>query len=76
MVDMFVLVPPPAAGTEPQGTKYGVVELADLVLVNKADCELAAAAARRSVARLRSTMSASEPENMIFGIVWPTRPLI
>src|SRR5271157_3334929 len=49
MVDMFVLILPPAAGDELQGIKRGVIELADLVLVNKADGELAAAA-HRSVA--------------------------
>src|SRR6266851_4072751 len=40
MVDMFVLILPPAAGDELQGLKRGVVELADLILVNKADGEL------------------------------------
>ena len=43
---MFMLILPPAAGDELQGIKRGVVELADLVLVNKADGELAAAAQR------------------------------
>ena len=37
MVDMFVLILPPAAGDELQGLKRGIIELADLVLVNKAD---------------------------------------
>ena len=46
---------PPAAGDELQGIKRGVVELADLVLVNKADGELAAAA-RRSAADYASAM--------------------
>jgi LAO/AO transport system kinase len=40
MVDMFVLILPPAAGDELQGLKRGVIELADLVLINKADGEL------------------------------------
>jgi len=46
LVDMFVLILPPAAGDELQGIKRGVVELADLVLVNKTDGELTAAAQR------------------------------
>jgi LAO/AO transport system kinase len=46
IVDMFVLILPPAAGDELQGIKRGVVELADLVLVNKDDGELAEAAQR------------------------------
>jgi LAO/AO transport system kinase len=40
MVDMFVLILPPTAGDELQGLKRGVIELADLVLINKADGEL------------------------------------
>ncbi len=40
MVDMFLLILPPAAGDELQGLKRGIVELADLILVNKADGEL------------------------------------
>jgi LAO/AO transport system kinase len=37
LVDMFLLILPPAAGDELQGLKRGIVELADLILVNKAD---------------------------------------
>jgi LAO/AO transport system kinase len=37
LVDMFVLVLPPASGDELQGIKRGIVELADLILINKAD---------------------------------------
>jgi LAO/AO transport system kinase len=40
MADMFLLVLPPAAGDELQGIKRGIVELADLILINKADGEL------------------------------------
>ena len=40
MVDMFVLIIPPAGGDELQGLKKGIVEMADLILVNKADGEL------------------------------------
>jgi LAO/AO transport system kinase len=44
MVDSFALVLAPGAGDELQGIKRGVIELADLVVVNKADGELAPAA--------------------------------
>ncbi len=37
MVDFFLLVLAPGAGDELQGIKKGVVELADTVLINKAD---------------------------------------
>jgi LAO/AO transport system kinase len=37
MVDMFLLILPPAAGDELQGIKRGIIELADLILINKAD---------------------------------------
>jgi LAO/AO transport system kinase len=40
MVDTFALILPPAAGDELQGLKRGIIELADLVLINKADGEL------------------------------------
>lgn len=37
MVDAFLLLVPPAGGDELQGIKKGVVELADLIVINKAD---------------------------------------
>ena len=37
MVDMFILLLLPSGGDELQGLKRGIVELADLALVNKAD---------------------------------------
>merc|ERR1711971_6313 len=46
MVDIFVLIIPPAAGDELQGIKRGIVELADIVVVNKADGDLLPAARR------------------------------
>jgi LAO/AO transport system kinase len=46
MVDMFLLLLLPGGGDELQGLKRGIVELADLILVNKADGESAAAAGR------------------------------
>jgi LAO/AO transport system kinase len=60
IVDFFVLILPPAAGDELQGIKRGVVELADLVLVNKADGELAAAA-QRSAADYASAVRLIRP---------------
>jgi LAO/AO transport system kinase len=46
MVDSFLLLLAPGAGDELQGIKRGIVELADLVVINKADGELRAAALR------------------------------
>lgn len=46
MVDLFLLLLPPAGGDELQGLKKGIVELADLIVVNKADGDLEAAANR------------------------------
>jgi LAO/AO transport system kinase len=46
MVDLFVLLVSPGGGDDLQGIKRGVMELADLVLVTKADGDLAAAAGR------------------------------
>jgi len=44
MVDMFVLLVSTGAGDELQGIKKGIVELADIILVNKSDGDLAVAA--------------------------------
>ncbi|KAJ2516621.1 hypothetical protein GGI11_003399 [Coemansia sp. RSA 2049] len=41
MVDMFVLLMQPGSGDELQGVKRGIMELADLVVINKADGPLA-----------------------------------
>jgi LAO/AO transport system kinase len=45
MVDLFLVLVAPGAGDELQGLKRGIMELADLVVVNKADGELEHAAA-------------------------------
>lgn len=44
--DLFVLLIAPGGGDELQGLKRGIVELADIVVVNKADGELASTARR------------------------------
>src|SRR5690348_361676 len=49
MVDMFIVLLLPAGGDDLQGIKRGVIELADLIVVNKADGDLKATA-RRSAA--------------------------
>jgi LAO/AO transport system kinase len=46
MTDVFVLLLAPAGGDELQGVKRGVMEMADLILVNKADGALEAEARR------------------------------
>ena len=45
MVDLLLLLSRPGGGDELQGIKRGIMELADLVVVHKADGELADAAA-------------------------------
>ncbi|WP_085792430.1 methylmalonyl Co-A mutase-associated GTPase MeaB [Roseivivax jejudonensis] len=46
MTDLFVLLLAPAGGDELQGVKRGIMEMADILLINKADGELQAAATR------------------------------
>jgi len=46
MTDVFLLLLAPGGGDDLQGVKRGVMELADLVIVNKADGDLAPAAER------------------------------
>ncbi|MEM9309158.1 MAG: methylmalonyl Co-A mutase-associated GTPase MeaB [Pseudomonadota bacterium] len=46
MSDLFLLLLAPAGGDELQGVKRGIMEIADMILVNKADGDLKAAATR------------------------------
>ncbi|PWK60896.1 methylmalonyl Co-A mutase-associated GTPase MeaB [Roseicyclus mahoneyensis] len=46
MCDIFVLLLAPAGGDELQGVKRGIMEMADLILVNKSDGDLKPAATR------------------------------
>lgn len=46
MCDVFVLLLAPAGGDELQGVKRGIMEIADLILINKADGDLKATAIR------------------------------
>ena len=46
MSDIFVLLIAPTGGDELQGVKRGIMEIADLIVVNKADGELQGAATR------------------------------
>ena len=46
LADLFLLLLAPAGGDELQGVKRGIMEMADLILVNKADGDLKAAATR------------------------------
>lgn len=46
MSDLFILLLAPAGGDELQGVKRGIMESADLILVNKADGDLKPAATR------------------------------
>src|SRR6056297_4148075 len=46
MADLFVLLLAPAGGDELQGVKRGIMEIADMILINKADGDLKAAAVR------------------------------
>jgi LAO/AO transport system kinase len=48
MVDLFVLIQLPNAGDDLQAIKKGIVEIADLVLINKADLNPQAAMAARA----------------------------
>ncbi|WP_294619485.1 methylmalonyl Co-A mutase-associated GTPase MeaB [uncultured Roseovarius sp.] len=46
MSDLFVLLLAPAGGDELQGVKRGIMEMADIILINKADGDLKPAATR------------------------------
>ncbi|QBF31006.1 methylmalonyl Co-A mutase-associated GTPase MeaB [Thalassococcus sp. S3] len=46
MSDLFILLLAPAGGDELQGVKRGIMEMADMILINKADGDLKPAATR------------------------------
>ena len=56
MSDLFLLLLAPAGGDELQGVKRGIMEMADLIVVNKADGDLAATA-RRTMADYAGALS-------------------
>jgi LAO/AO transport system kinase len=62
MTDIFMLMLLPGGGDELQGIKRGIIELADLVVVNKADGDLAAAAGR-AAADYRSALGFLHPRH-------------
>jgi LAO/AO transport system kinase len=61
LVDLFLLVASPAGGDDLQGIKRGIMELADLIVVNKADGDLLASA-RRAAADLRHAVHLTRPK--------------
>jgi len=62
MTDMFILLLLPGGGDELQGIKRGIMELADLILINKADDEMKALAGR-SAADFRSALRLLHPRS-------------
>jgi LAO/AO transport system kinase len=62
MTDLFVLLVAPAGGDQLQGIKRGIMELADLVVVNKCDGELVARA-QQAVAEYRSAIGLMIPRH-------------
>lgn len=62
MVDMFLLLLSPGGGDELQGIKRGIMELADLVVVNKADGELEKAA-KRAQGEYRAALHLMRPKS-------------
>lgn len=60
MVDMFLLLVAPGGGDELQGIKRGIMELADLLVVNKADGALENAAAN-AAADYRNALNLMRP---------------
>jgi len=71
MVDLFVLLVSPGGGDELQGIKRGIMELADLVVVTKADGDLVASARnacadhRRALQLLRRPHRSIEPHALL-----------
>jgi len=66
MVDIFLLLLAPAGGDELQGIKRGVMELADIVVINKADGDLIPVA-RRAASEYRGAISLMRPKSKNWG---------
>jgi LAO/AO transport system kinase len=62
MTDMFVLLLLPGGGDELQGIKRGIMELADLILINKADDDMQVLA-QRSAADYRNALRLLHPRS-------------
>ncbi|HTO41816.1 MAG TPA: methylmalonyl Co-A mutase-associated GTPase MeaB [Rhizomicrobium sp.] len=62
MTDLFVLLQNPGGGDDLQGIKRGVMELADILLVTKADGDLSAAA-NRAAADYRMALHLMRPKH-------------
>ncbi len=60
MVDMFCLLLAPGGGDELQGIKRGIMELADIVIINKADGELLKPA-RMAAAEFKGALGLIQP---------------
>jgi LAO/AO transport system kinase len=65
MSDMFVLLASPSGGDELQGIKKGIMELIDLVVINKADGDLLPVA-KRSAAECKSALNLIQPKTEIW----------
>jgi len=77
MTDMFVLLQLPNAGDDLQAIKKGVMELADLVVINKADIDKNAAT--RAEAQITSSLRLlgmhGSPDHAAQGALWQPRVL-
>lgn len=62
MVDMFLLLQSPGGGDELQGIKRGIMELADYVIVNKADGDFLPAA-KRAALEYRTALHLMRPKS-------------
>jgi LAO/AO transport system kinase len=62
MVDLFLLLLLPGGGDDLQGIKRGIMELADLIVINKADSDLKAAA-ERSAADVANALGLMQPRH-------------
>ena len=77
MTDMFVLLQLPNAGDDLQAIKKGVMEIADLVVINKADIDKNAAT--RAEAQITSSLRLlgmhGNPDHATYGALWQPRVL-
>ncbi|MGD1887265.1 MAG: methylmalonyl Co-A mutase-associated GTPase MeaB [Cohaesibacteraceae bacterium] len=67
MVEVFTVLMLPGAGDELQGIKKGVLEIADIIAINKADGEMATAA-RKAATHCRAALDILAPTSPVWTV--------
>ena len=79
MVDIFLVLLLPSGGDELQGIKKGIIEMADVIIINKADGNLKNTAeitmleyknAQNMISNIREDISPGSFSMFVYGVNW------